>query len=599
MKQTLLPEFIDDNAKSDAKTIAFKNLRQVIPGKTIPEIAQSESARITPAAASMPLTPVTSSAAPLVSTPTSKSLESIPDLLPGLYPLDFHSDTFDAPAIEIDDFDPTQIPFNITGDPNEPLWQEVKEGKVDRNRIFNEYKSLGETVTIEGNRGIPDLARKRALNFQQHFTPPVIAKFIAEALKLDLPGTPAFVVDNSCGIGRMFQFLGEDCGMAGIEVEEKAYQMARTLFSKANIINDDLINHPYVPADYFIINPPFSIQLEKKNCGFENAGWGKLGPGTSIKSHIAAMETAVRNARYYVAAMLPQGYFTNEETLTFERWVNHRAQLIYRLDIDEKAFTEYGFTWPCSVVIYRISNYGNCKPIHSIITSLDEETLAKELKLLQATEEGRRIDEAIESIKEHGTLFPARLTKHKPEPAAEPDTSLSLDGADKVKLCLSPDASQLNLKTDNLLTALKIQELRDGFGESYNRATKNNIPEFKMYSRRYDLIEKTDRIYEIKKKAERLGIETVIDPQILNWLRNKKKWLKRQMTPFEQWVYQGNTEQAMKNLSEGYVLIAVNSINNTTMNVTAGNEYVFRKTYRDALEIKGQSLLPERKEHVP
>ncbi len=272
--------------------------------------------------------------------------------LPGLFPADYKSQTVDDSILEIDNFDQRQIPFDIQGDPNEELWRAVKEGKIDRDKIFFEYKSLGQTVTIDGNRGIPDLAKKRALNFQQHFTPPIIAKFLAQALKLDIPGTPASVVDNSCGIGRLFQFLNPSCDLVGIEVEEKAYHMARTLFPKANIIQDSLINHPRAIADYFIINPPFSIQLEKKNCGFTNAGWGDLGPGTSIKSHIAAMETAIECARYYVAAMLPTGYFTNEETLTFERWVNQRARLVYRLDIDQKAFTKYGFTWPCSLVIY-------------------------------------------------------------------------------------------------------------------------------------------------------------------------------------------------------------------------------------------------------
>ncbi len=56
-------------------------------------------------------------------------------------------------------------------------------------------------------------------------------------MRLDIPGTPASVVDNSCGIGKMFQFLNPSCNLIGIEVEEKAYHMARILFPKANIIS--------------------------------------------------------------------------------------------------------------------------------------------------------------------------------------------------------------------------------------------------------------------------------------------------------------------------------------------------------------------------
>ncbi len=130
----------------------------------------------------------------------------------------------------------------------------------------------------------------------------------------------------------------------------------------------------------------------------------------------------------------------------------------------------------------------------------------------------------------------------------------------------------------------------DGFGEAYNNATKTNVSEFKMYTRRSNIIENLDRIYELKKKAEGLGIETVIDPQILNWLRNKKKWLKRQMTPFEQWIYQESMEQAVKIPSEGEVLIAVNDVDNHTLKITSGKEYtVTKSSYRDALEITDDS----------
>jgi SNF2 family DNA or RNA helicase len=124
------------------------------------------------------------------------------------------------------------------------------------------------------------------------------------------------------------------------------------------------------------------------------------------------------------------------------------------------------------------------------------------------------------------------------------------------------------------------------FGEAYNNATKTNVSEFKMYTRRYRIIENLDRIYELKKTAERLGIETVIDPQLIKWLRNKQRWLKRQMMPFEQWIYQESMEQAVKNPSEGGVLIAINDVDNHSLKITAGKEYtVTKSSYRDGLEI--------------
>jgi len=55
------------------------------------------------------------------------------------------------------------------------------------------------------------------------------------------------------------------------ELEEQAYHMAARLWPDAHIIQDSLINHPTIQGDYFLINPPFSMQLEQKNIPLENA----------------------------------------------------------------------------------------------------------------------------------------------------------------------------------------------------------------------------------------------------------------------------------------------------------------------------------------
>jgi superfamily II DNA or RNA helicase len=456
--------------------------------------------------------------------------------LPGTFPPDFKSEIADIDVPVNDDYTPGKVPFDITGDPNEELWREVLKGNIDRDKIFYEYKSLGQTVTIEGDRGIPDLAKKRALTLQQYFTPPAIVKFIAQALKLDLPGTPASVVDNSCGIGRMFQFLNPSCELIGIEIEDKAYHMAKALFPQAHIIQDDMINHPRLTADYFLINPPFSIQLEKRNSGFKFAGWGDLGPGTSIKSHIAAMETALYSARYFVAAMLPQGYFTNEDTITFERWANQNAKLVYRLDIEGKAFTKYGFTWPCSVMIYSTDDTSIPGTLHHKTDTIDEGFLARELAILQLSETGRIIREAIENIRKRGTHHHARPTKYVPPQRYEPHATMPLTGTNRVKICLSPDASCLNLKVDNVLAALKVHEFKEAMGKEYNHGLSEYTKLADVKLRRRNLFEDPRALFEIWNDISRLNLIPVIDPQYANWIVKKQKWFERQQAPFEQFI---------------------------------------------------------------
>ncbi|MFH0904787.1 MAG: helicase-related protein [Methanobacteriota archaeon] len=470
-----------------------------------------------------------------------------PVCLPGLFPADLLFTSF-IPQINPEStlktpvFDSRQIPFEIKGDPNEELWQSIMRGEINREKFLSEYKSLGETVTIEGDRGIPDLNKKRLLTLQQFFTPSPIIKFITKALMLDTPDTPASIMDNSCGIGKMYQFLNPACEIGGIEIDEKAYHMAKTLYPKANIIHDSLINHHIVPADYYIINPPFSIQLEKKNCGFHNAGWGHLGPRTSIKSHIAAMETAINSAKFFVAAMLPRGYFENEDTLTFERWVNQNAHLVYRLDISEKAFTDFGFTWPCSVMIYSISYNTRDEPIHHTIDKIDAQTLLDEVKALHTSPHFTVISDAINYIKRRGAN--PVLQNLKPvvdiDVESAPKLTLPIHGTNKVKISLSPDSSRLIITVDNLLSALKIDQYKKGMGETYNEGLRENTKESDIRFRRRNILEKPNVIIELAERLYEMNLEPQIDKQVINWHMKKVRWLERQQTPFEQFILKDN-----------------------------------------------------------
>jgi hypothetical protein len=372
--------------------------------------------------------------------------------------------------------------------------------------------------------------------------------------------------------------------------------MAKTLYPDANIINDDLSNHTELDnkVDFCLINPPFSIQLEKKNMKLENAAWGKLGPSSSILSHIAAMEVAIRAARGYVAAVVPTSFFENESTLTFERWIKDHATKVMRIDLPAEAFKENGTEWHCSVVIYRLACYygrnsNDSELIHLKIYSLSE--LDDAITAWRLSGHETDLNKFFENNLKEYPLEDLVLQKYEEETESTIDFKpLPITEQDCARIVLSGDASRIRIKPNGLLSALKNQEIMDGFGGAYNNATKTNVSEFKMYTRRANIIENPDRIYELKKKAEGLGIETVINPQILNWLGNKQKWLKRQMTPFEQWIYQESMEQAVKNPSPGDVLIAINNIADRTMTITANKEYIVTKSpYRDTLEITDDS----------
>ncbi|WAM22608.1 MAG: SNF2-related protein (plasmid) [Candidatus Methanoperedens sp.] len=572
MKQMLLFEFVETETNNNAEPVVFKKLR-----------LEDQ-------------TPQTTESAPPVNTDikTDPIIEPEDKTQASVIPLE--PTTITAPSSPEAVPDVKQFPVIDENDPNKPLWDEIESGNFDRNSIIERYNTLGETAVIENDRGLIDSHRRRAANLGQFFTSALIVEFITRLLKLDSTDLNPIIIDNSCGAGGMFRYLSPTCRIAGIELEENAFRMAKALYPEANIINDDLSNHTELDnkVDFCLINPPFSIQIEKKNMRLENAGWGKLGPSSSILSHIAAMEVAIRAARGYVAAVVPTSFFENESTLTFERWIKDHATKVMRIDLPAEAFKENGTEWHCSVVIYRLvrfysRNRTDSELIHLKINSMSE--LDNAITTWRLSGHETDLNQYFDNILKQYPLDDLVLQKYEEETESTIDFKpLPITERDCARIVLSKDASHIRIKPNGLLAALKTQEIMDGFGEAYNNATKTNVQEFKMYTRRANIIENPDRIYELKKKAEGLGIETVIDPQILNWLRNKKKWLKRQMTPFEQWIYQESMEQAVKNPSLGDVLIAVNDVDNHTLKITANKEYIVTESrYRDALEITDDS----------
>lgn len=433
------------------------------------------------------------------------------------------------------------ITFDIKGNPNELLWKAVIDSTpkaFDRTYILDTYKTLGQTVEIEGDRGLADMARRREANYAQFFTPKEIVQFISAALGLDKTDKKAIVVDNSCGIGKMFQFLSPSCLKTGIELEEQAYHMGARLWPEAHIVNDSLINHPTIQGDYFLINPPFSIQLEQKNIPLENAGWGDLGPNSSIQSHIAALEIAIANAGKYVAALLPQGYFLNESTRTFERWVNEHAELVLRVDIPADHGKGMGYEWPCSIVIYhtKFFHYNRKSALVRTITKLDDlNVVLEEWKKTQHYKDALEDLSLIDSAFQHHTR--PRIAKPQQQIVfSKPTLPLPGDGAAGVKIALAPDSSSLVIRSSNLLEALKVQQYMDGMGRQWNDGLKEYTQESDVKLRRKYILSNPHFIGNIHSDLRTANLHVTVDPQVSKWLAKKQRWVERQLTPFEQYI---------------------------------------------------------------
>ena len=439
----------------------------------------------------------------------------------------------------------TDLPENV----NEGIFKQIESGNVDREFIFKSFKGLGETVEHHGFN--PN--EKRNLTYQQYFTPYPVVEFITKALNLD-SAENVIVLDNSCGIGRMFRYLHPSTRIMGIEKEEKAFKVCKALFPDAQIIQDDLINHilPFKSVDVSLINPPFSMHLEKRDSGLYNAQWGVRGPRSSVESHIAELEIAIRASDYYVAVVLPTTFFTNESTRTFEKWIHENAIEVLRIDLPKDAHA--GAFWATTLLIYDTRTnhrYAIREPYHWTVNKLDE--LNDLLPEWQNTEYYQQYIRAfLEDTKQSYQKQDVRLKSPKEIQLPKViQPKIPLTGNSKVKICLNPVNSCLHLKTHDLLTSLKIQEYKDSLGKRYNKATKTYVSEWWIKARRpeslYDSI--IDR--EAMRALKALNCEATIDTQVDNMRYKLTRWEELQKTPFEQWIQKEDGTWELKFKEDG------------------------------------------------
>jgi len=119
--------------------------------------------------------------------------------------------------------------------------------------------------------------------------------------------------------------------------------------------------------------------------------------------------------------VLPMGYFTNENTYTFEKWVNDHAELVLRVDMPAEVWKDAGTAWPCSIVIYhtKFHHYNRKSAFVRTITKLsDLDAVLEEWKRIQhyneALEDLNLIDNAFQKHTRPQTRKAQQITVTEP-----------------------------------------------------------------------------------------------------------------------------------------------------------------------------------------
>jgi predicted RNA methylase len=99
---------------------------------------------------------------------------------------------------------------------------------------------------------------KKEIEQGQFFTPHAISKFIMDCLK---PKSHDIIMDLTAGCGNFANYAITEDNIYLNEIDIKAVKVAKYLYPKANITNDDIrLYDPKIKADLIVGNPPFNLK---------------------------------------------------------------------------------------------------------------------------------------------------------------------------------------------------------------------------------------------------------------------------------------------------------------------------------------------------
>ncbi|BBI90483.1 helicase [Tenacibaculum phage PTm1] len=152
------------------------------------------------------------------------------------------------------------IPQEARKDINNKILHLIETGDLQglsREDIYNAYTGDGGLHGLEFknyNSFYDYTEAKKQVENGQFFTPATTAQDVVDTLMVQ---PSDLVADLTCGHGSFFNYLPTQSNIYGSDLDNKAVRVARFLYPKANIKNQDIREYePNVKFDSIIINPP-------------------------------------------------------------------------------------------------------------------------------------------------------------------------------------------------------------------------------------------------------------------------------------------------------------------------------------------------------
>lgn len=185
-------------------------------------------------------------------------------------------------------------------------------------------------------------------NTDQHFTPPVVCRFIIDLLNI----RDGKVLEPSCGSGAFIQELPDACEVTGLELMQEAAKVAEICNPRATIIQGDaleLLDQVRGRYDWAIGNPPFAAF--PKNRAPQHY---ELGPQSNrLEWYFVEMAYASLKPGGMLGLVVPNGTLSNPRDLKCRSWFLNNAWYRATISLPTNTFAFSGTSVKTSVIIMQ------------------------------------------------------------------------------------------------------------------------------------------------------------------------------------------------------------------------------------------------------
>lgn len=221
---------------------------------------------------------------------------------------------------------------------------ETSKFNITSEDVYNAYTGEGGLHGLEFNNYNSYHAyseAKKEIENGQFFTPAELAKFLVECIR---PSEYDLIVDLTSGIGSFFNFLPNELNVYGNEIDLKAFKVARFLYDKATITNQDIRSYKSeVQFDVVLGNPPFNLQWKVG----ENKYLSQL--YYCIKSH------EVLKAGGLMGLIVPKSFLADDFTDSgIINEINSMFDFIGQVNVSDDAFASLGVAkYPTKIMLFQ------------------------------------------------------------------------------------------------------------------------------------------------------------------------------------------------------------------------------------------------------